>query len=83
MPNRRFLEEYSLYRKMYVEFSPPYGTSRLDNASISKNSRLMAVVLEKPPIHMSCAVCSEEQTFNMEGAYSEAFSWDMFYGSGP
>lgn len=83
MPNRRFLEEYPLYWRMDIEISLPYGTSRLDGASISKSSGLIDVVLEKPAIHMSCAVCSSEQTFNMEGTYSEAFSWIMFYGSGP
>ena len=56
MANKKFLEEYPLYKKFLTdEF---YDWTRLDN-------------LPKPAIHMYCWKCDSDQTFNMTNEYHE------------
>lgn len=55
MANKKFLEEYSLYRKFPTGF---HYWETLEN-------------LPKPAIHMYCNKCGSEQTFNMINNYDE------------
>jgi hypothetical protein len=72
MPNRRFLEEYPLYRKYEMTFSQPI---RYDQ--IFRGTRHADEVLTRPSIHMHCPVCASEQTFTMDNHYFEAFVQGM------
>ncbi|NQU99211.1 MAG: hypothetical protein HQ538_00585 [Parcubacteria group bacterium] len=56
MPNKKFLEEYPLYKKFKVE--DLYDFSDLDD-------------VPKPAIHMYCDRCDSDQTFNMHNEYYE------------
>lgn len=61
MANKKFLEEYPLYKKFspgWQKFTPFY-----DHTHIRNNQ------LPKPAIHMWCEVCKSEQTFNMSNEY--------------
>lgn len=55
MANKKFLEEYPLYRKFPTGF---HYWEILEN-------------LPKPAIHMYCSKCESEQTFNMISKYDE------------
>lgn len=60
MPIKNFLEEYPLYRKYETdwEFDQNY-----------QNTFIKWEDVPKPSIHMFCAICDSDQTFNMEGQY--------------
>jgi len=55
MANKKFLEEYPLYKKFITDL---HGYSDLGD-------------LPKPAIHMYCKRCESEQTFNMVNEYNE------------
>ena len=68
MPNRRFLEEYPLYRRFNMEIP-----DAVDHGQLEGNAGYMDMILDKPAIHMLCANCGSEQTFNMDNRYQDAF----------
>ncbi len=55
MANKKFLEEYPLYKKFTTDF---YKSDELSQ-------------LPKPAIHMHCDNCDSDQTFNMINKYDE------------
>lgn len=55
MPNKQFLETYPLYK----EFKTTW------------NTRVAVTMIEKPAIHLYCAICKSAQTFNMVNEYHE------------
>ena len=59
MANKKFLEEYPLYKK----FKSEIGWSR------NYNSGIQADHLHKPAIKMHCGVCLSDQTYNMANEY--------------
>lgn len=61
MPNKKFLEEYPLYRK--------FGTDKSWNRAF--RSGIQACELEKPAIKMYCNECDSDQTYNMFNEYHE------------
>ncbi len=61
MANKKFLEEYPLYKKFstgWRKFTPIYSHTHIKNTQLSK-----------PAIHMFCAICDSDQTFNMSNEY--------------
>ncbi len=65
MANKKFLEEYPLYRKFnpgWESFYPAYEHTHIRNNQ-----------LPKPAIHMPCDVCGSDQTFNMSNEYHEEY----------
>lgn len=61
MANKKFLEEYPLYRKYKTDWcGEDYAYSRKTFGN-----------LPKPAIHMYCDVCDSDQTFNMQNEYYE------------
>ncbi len=60
MPNKIFLETYSLYKKMDLNFK--------FNPSFPR-THLVWSKLPTPAIHMDCLVCQSSQTFNMAEKY--------------
>jgi len=61
MPNKEFLENYPLYREFEIDCVEGYH--------INKWNELRDI--PKPAIHMHCAFCESDQTFNMENIYTE------------
>ncbi len=62
MPNKMFLEEYPLYRKMEVDISPPYRHQfGVGGTTLSQ--------LPRPAVNRQCIVCKSIQTFNMGNSY--------------
>lgn len=57
MANKKFLEEYPLYKKFF-DLSGVYNWTEVQS-------------LPKPAIHMFCYVCNSDQTFNMTNQYHE------------
>jgi len=64
MPNKLFLEEYSLYRKLEIDIEPVHsGAYGYFGTTLER--------LPKPAINMHCDFCRSMQTFNMINNY-----WD-------
>jgi len=61
MANKKFLEEYSLYKKFKSDLKYLHNVK---SGIAQKN-------IPKPAIHMYCAVCQSDQTFNMVNEYYE------------
>jgi len=64
MPNKKFLEEYSLYRKFDYTIDRPYFSNYSHSGTILSE-------LPKPAINMACPICKSQQTFNMTNNYQE------------
>lgn len=69
VPNRKFLEEYSLYRKFSMDIP-----DELDFEALNPGQLTADQLLEKPAINMYCPVCESDQTFNMRNEYRYAFN---------
>lgn len=70
MPNKKFLEEYPLYRK----FKTNQSWYRQYHSGVKADK------LEKPAIKMFCAVCGSDQTFNMFNEYYEEYVNEIVNG---
>lgn len=63
MPNKKFLEQYPLYRKVDFDISKPFFHN------YGGHSGTLIGELPKPSINMSCPICTSTQTFNMINDY--------------
>ena len=70
MANKKFLEEYPLYRKFKTNIS----------WSRDYKSGVRADELEKPAIKMYCNICGSDQTFNMFNEYYEKYNNEIVNG---
>lgn len=70
MPNKKFLEEYPLYRK----FKTNQSWYRQYHSGVKADK------IEKPAIKMFCAVCGSDQTFNMFNEYYEEYVNEIVNG---
>lgn len=66
MANKKFLEEYPLYRKFKTDLRNTEWTNPVTGSNVSL---VMLNSIPKPAINLNCKSCSSEQTFNMVGNY--------------
>ncbi|MDP4010099.1 MAG: hypothetical protein Q8P53_03940 [Candidatus Shapirobacteria bacterium] len=74
MPNKKFLEEYPLYRRFDFEIEKIWSTNYTTGGTrISQ--------LPKPAINLECPICKSIQTFNMVNEYFDDSDLKKKYNS--